>query len=243
MLSVDETAPVMEPESELAPILFLKREQAHLAYVQLRTGAGATRSAVVRFVGIRSIHYGWPASQDLDCHPLHPCGLRPYGFHVAPAGSRGVRSWVVTMRWGTLTVFADRLEVACSEFPNDPMRAIRKSCSIGMWTTVARCGVITRLVPADDPDHISSVGFRDLRPLGWLLIVAAYGLSLTVGILAFLWLRAALSPEIVRSWWVAVILLLAVPCILLGVALIYLGSQLLRRMGIEAWRAADERLP
>ena len=125
MINIDETAPEMSPSSDVAPTVRESGDTLHLAYRLSARVSSSDSSAVMRFIGVRGWHYGYPNDEGLDSHPLYGLGLRPYQFHVTPVASHGDRAWVATFHEGTLTVYALQMEVLAVAHPDDPPDAIR----------------------------------------------------------------------------------------------------------------------
>ena len=125
MIEVDRGFPVMSPDSAVAPTVRETGDALILAYRLPLPDSGEDACAVVRFGGVRDWHYGYPNDEGLDSHPLYGMGLSFYEFHVTPVAHHGERAWVATFHDGTLTVFANSLDVISPKFHGDPASAIR----------------------------------------------------------------------------------------------------------------------
>ena len=125
MIDVDGTAPKMSPSSDVAPTVCESGDTLQLAYRLPARVSASDACAVIRFVGVRDWHYGYPNDEGLDSHPLYGLGLRLYEFHVTPVASHGERCWVATFHEGTFTVYAQQMEVLAERQAGDPPSAIR----------------------------------------------------------------------------------------------------------------------
>lgn len=131
MIYVDSTVPRMACSSDVAPTVRASGDTLHLAYRVSHDVSSRDVCAVIRFLGVRDWHQGYPNDEALDSHPLHGHGLEQYQFHVSSVATHGERAWVATFHDGTLTVYADRMEVLATVQANDPPNALRAVLGAG----------------------------------------------------------------------------------------------------------------
>ena len=127
MIEIDPSIPEMSPDSAVFPTARQVESALYLAFYRPRCDV----SVVLRFNGLRDWVYGYPNDEALDAHPLYGQGLEFYEFHRGPVGHFGERVWIATFHDGTLTVYAESVDVLSDDFSGAPWDAIDEQLGAG----------------------------------------------------------------------------------------------------------------